>query len=380
MAEKTNHLSIPSSGGFGLYNRYKYWNTSSRNASGRLVLRAQPCWIQITTLVGRETNSTDTGWIDYASRDVRSGYKFADDGGLKLDQNTGPVWDSVYNAAYSRFRGKLYKGGASLGVTLAGIRQSRDMIAARMEKLARASTDLVGRTSRNPRVYKDWNDVSRARASDILEGEFGWLPLVQDVHSFLTTAIDTPASPFIRASQHVPVAGTSRYKDGSNRFTASVYGKVRCTIAAQAVISNPNLWLANRLGLINPATVVWDLVPWSFVVNMFANINGILNSYTDFMGLDLRDLNVTRGYTLVWDNHVTRDADPRYLNQQVVIRRTSRSVGGSLPRPSLQFQLPKGNWELALIAGALGVQNMSKISRLMTLPRKLRALSLKETS
>lgn len=367
MAFKSNHYSVPPGypqNGPGVYDQLKWWVTSDRGPSGKLDLRAQPFRSERRTN-NRQVNTHDDRWFGDVFPDVRSGLDFASTVGLRYN-NEGDSWGPLYNEAYARFRGKLYKGGASLGVTLGGLQQSREMISSRSQKLANFTSSILRKKELRARRVKPgrWRDVANARASDVLETEFGWVPLIQDIHSALFTACDTPRSPFIRARAKSPIYNRDEEYYSNYLTVKEAGGTAWVTIAGSAVIDNPNLWLLNRLGLINPAVVAWDLVPWSFVVNMFVNVNAILQSMTDFVGLEFRDLSVTRrcdtNYTML---RTWRD-QPGIYYQSVTERRAYRSVGGSLPRPSLQFQLPKGNWELGLIASALAVQNVRKIGAL----------------
>jgi hypothetical protein len=45
--------------------------------------------------------------------------------------------------------------------------------------------------------------------------------------------------------------------------------------------------LASRLGLINPASVAWELVPFSFVVDWFTGFGSYLDSFTELAGLSV---------------------------------------------------------------------------------------------
>lgn len=52
-------------------------------------------------------------------------------------------------------------------------------------------------------------------------------------------------------------------------------------------VTNPNFALANQLGLINPGTVAWEIVPFSFLVDWFIPVGAWLNSFTDILGYDV---------------------------------------------------------------------------------------------
>jgi len=52
-------------------------------------------------------------------------------------------------------------------------------------------------------------------------------------------------------------------------------------------VENPNLFAAGQLGLVNPAVVLFDRYPLSFVLNWFWPIQQWMASWTDFVGLRL---------------------------------------------------------------------------------------------
>jgi hypothetical protein len=59
----------------------------------------------------------------------------------------------------------------------------------------------------------------------------------------------------------------------------------RVQLIANMKVVNPNLNLAQRLGLTNPLTVMFELIPFSFVAGWFVNFEQVLAQYTDFMGI-----------------------------------------------------------------------------------------------
>jgi hypothetical protein len=140
------------------------------------------------------------------------------------------------------------------------------------------------------------------------------------------------------------------------------------TVASTVQITNPNLWLLNRLGLINPGTVIWDLIPWSFVVNMFVNINAILESFTDTVGLDISNQSVTKSYSaLATTRAYSSEANMKlgnYASWDTYHKNRTRTTG-TIPAVKWAFRVPDLNWELALIATSLVVQKMNKITRLV---------------
>jgi hypothetical protein len=277
-----------------------------------------------------------------------------------------PFNDSHYNEVYAKFAGKLHAGGADLGVAFGSWAQTVDMIVDRCEKLRDFfSLKRASRRKSRRRPKREDKFSRKALASDVLEGEFGWLPLVADIYHGLVTVCGKNAIPstWVHASSVF-----TRYTHDDNtlasvpRVITDRSGKGRLTIACAVEVENPNLWLLNRLGLINPLTVAWDLVPWSFVVNMFVNVNQILSSLTDFVGLTLSQSTVTRSYsglreqTTTWKDFYGPGLN-RFSAMNVLSKRKNR-VAGPIPRPSLVIKAPSVDWNLCVIASALVVQKV----------------------
>lgn len=288
-------------------------------------------------------------------------------------------WKTTDNKANARFVAEVRKGSASLGVTFGSWRQSREMIVHRAQQSAKlmdqAYASLIGDKKRLRRIRRQREPA----ANLVLEGQFGWVPLQQDIHASLNTvcqeALDVPrfVSGRGRASWNV-----SEYDDGSNPATSPHQniqwnGSSRTTVNALVRVSNPNAYLLNRLGLVNPALVAWDLVPWSFVVNMFVNTNQLISSVTDFVGLELSDMSTTQSATMSrtemqFGNLVTIDGRkvqfPGSCLTEHRNRYKYRTVGG-FPPVVPEFKVPKLDWNLAVIASSLLLQKASRISNLI---------------
>lgn len=135
--------------------------------------------------------------------------------------------------------------------------------------------------------------ILRTMAATLLAYRYGVAPIMSDI--FKTHALMTQPSQDdfnIRLTRAVgvralPLDGwfTERW-DGSHRYT------VRYT----AKVDNPNVWLANRLGLLNPLYWAWDATPWSFVVDWWLPVGDVLQSYTAYLGLSWIDGSDTVSY------------------------------------------------------------------------------------
>lgn len=285
-------------------------------------------------------------------------------------------WAGLENKTYAKLFSLIKSDKAGLGVNLAQVGKSIQMIRDRTTKVATMLSQKEAELWAHRRVIRrrlgktpsDWRGVAQARASDILEGQFGWAPLISDaVATMAILANGVPYSPWLRASRKQPIS-TSSGEVFAPYFTDTETweGFIRCTYSVQVEVTNPNLWLLNQLGLINPATVALDAVPWSWVVSMFLNYNQVLNSFTDQAGIELSNISVTYSRDVT---HVQKRVGRRtyYHSSQTDQRTThllekSRWLGGVIPRPKLMFHWPKADWNLALIASAVMVQRVNKLN------------------
>lgn len=172
--------------------------------------------------------------------------------------------------AVNRCREKLYnKLGTAIDMstTIAERRQAVTMISQRATQLLRSFRAVkrgrFGDAAEILGVSKTPQGVSRAKqmSNNWLEYHFGWSPLVSDIYG----AVDVLQGPVpVRQVRASAKAGIPRktfgkyplnYGDPPVGYTDQTY-EVRSGFEFE--IKNPDLWLANRLGLVNPASVVWE--------------------------------------------------------------------------------------------------------------------------
>lgn len=200
---------------------------------------------------------------------------------------------STKNKAYDKLV-DMMRSSASIGAALAEASDAYAMVANRAKQLLsfgqavkRLQFDKAAAILRASTVPKG---VSKRKsfASNYLEFHFGWSPMIGDIYD----AIDVLQSPMDNFTPRGKAStGTMQYEsqkgppaEYSSKTTATWSGHVHAGVDVR--ITNPNLWLANQLGLINPAAVVWEVVPFSFVVDWFVNVEQTLSSFTDFLGLE----------------------------------------------------------------------------------------------
>lgn len=318
---------------------------NSPRVDGKLVLRNNPYLLLAGRLGPQRFSKGFDSWCwkkAYSGADVPPG-------ALSLFRE-----QQLHKTCYSKLRGKLYRGSASLGVTLATVKQSREMINTRYSQLTQkaeaAAADLLSWESRGRNSGPKYLE---RLAGFHLEVIFGWTPLVQDIHAAATSVIQL-------ADEHDFVS-VSANNDGAVYQSAYDTWVLQCRVAYSTAvrITNPNRWLAERAGLLNPAVVAWDIVPWSFVVNMFVNTGQLVQSITDFAGLQFDDMHatVTKKY------HAVRQAPEYgvYSSMRGVDKR--RAPSPLPPVPSLTFRLPDANWDTAATAASLFTQRFGAVAR-----------------
>jgi hypothetical protein len=119
-----------------------------------------------------------------------------------------------------------------------------------------------------------------------LEYWFGWSPSVNDIFTALEQLeSDIPNSRF---------SGTARVR--FNKTTGPIFGgvqqqtaTVRIKTGATVRCTNPNLFLASQLGIVNPAAIAWEVIPFSFLVDWIFKVGDFINSFSDFAGCALEN-------------------------------------------------------------------------------------------
>lgn len=189
-------------------------------------------------------------------------------------------------------------------------------------------------------------------ADGFLISEFGFKPLIRELEALATRTVSIMKRlEFLRKTQGAVIgakyARSHTFTKGDVElgladdwgFKAATYhltgirGHVKYTCTAKVkndLVGLDDLCAGIRmylksLGLGNVATFLWDLVPWSFVVDWFANVSGLLDRYASvdaFQG-ELKVLSAGTGFK----KSVTAD---------VVLR--GSTVRGELPHGQLFFK------------------------------------------
>jgi hypothetical protein len=130
-------------------------------------------------------------------------------------------------------------------------------------------------------------------------------------------------------------------------------GKVFVRTGGRVGIENLDLALASQLGVVNPASIAWELIPFSFIVDWFLNVGDFLNQFSDFLGLRIEDDYTSHHYDLVRHMQTIRSGK---LHEDAYVWKATKRVMGHLTGPSLSFSLPNPGWRKAVTAISLLLQ------------------------
>lgn len=327
-----------------------YWKErnwiSSQRINGKLVLRNNP----YTYLSGKYTRPRKypAGYHSWLPSRPPNGSD------VPLAVHKQYAIRSLEEKCYQKVRRKLYKGSAAFGVTLGSMKQSKEMVEERLDTIRTKGASAFARLASVERRRGLYHTKTLETAASVhLEIIFGWTPLLADIVAGCTSVIQlSDVHTFISVAQNA----TGNVRTGNDHYAT----RSRVAVSTGVRITNPNRWLAERAGLLNPATVAWDLVPWSFVVNMFVNTGQLVQSITDFAGLEFKDMMQTTTQQYWCERAVTSGNIVVSSGWTGYDKR--RKEASLRPPRSLTFRLPDANWDTAAMAASLMIQQFTKVA------------------
>lgn len=269
---------------------------------------------------------------------------------------TGNLVTQCINKALDKFYDQLDEQ-AMLAVNYAERKQASAMMAARLFQLARFGRALrkfdlvtaakslgldpnsgiptVYRKGQKPRGWSNAKARSKIVANAWLEFHFGWEPVVKDIFHAIQVLQAPMTGKTFWVDATLPIKFSWRLKTGATSYLREAEGFVNVKVGSTLAVTDSNAYMANRLGLTNPAAWAWELIPFSFVVDWFATVGNFINQWTDLDGVRLIDpwyattCNISRAYYAV-----------RYSSSAIDIWSTGfyfqRALG--LPRYKIAFR------------------------------------------
>lgn len=254
-----------------------------------------------------------------------------------------PAWQPAKNKAYSRLVDEVNGERSQLGTFFAEWRESFGMVANRAIGLRRAYSSLrrgdfrrfLRELSVSPKrkhrgkVRNSLNEVSGLW----LEYWFGWAPSVADIYGSLQQ-LSEPLPSGIRYQGSAKDSRVSGFRKDEGSWGINVnecHNTFRVRVGGRFSLVNPNLYLASQMGLINPAAIAWEVVPFSFMVDWVVDVSSFIESFTDFAGLEVsQTYHNFKGNYLKERGYIRPGTRQAFLNQT----RFERRVGLIRPLPN----------------------------------------------
>lgn len=273
--------------------------------------------------------------------------------------NSGVYKDAMarlHNRALAAWYEKI-RGGLQLGVDVAEGDQTLRLIS---NTLRAMRNPMKAWQNKYRSLKKDWSwrTPLRETGSAWLAFHFGVEPLIKELHELMellekqliknetVTVTKVETMPYVRTA-----AGLS--ENHSFRCLVRISGKHR--------ITNMDLAMGSSLGLINPATVAWELVPYSFVVDWFFPISTYLNQLDALAGREVTDaystwyvigaLQFSLQYPQVNYGHPAYGI-PQYLRHVNLLR--------TIGVPGAKLQKIPFKWNLSAVRAATSIALLSQ--------------------
>lgn len=286
--------------------------------------------------------------------------------GLSEDYYLNPLQENLVgqtikkewtNSLYDKLRKELDGTKGELLTSSMEWRTSLDMISGRVRQLSGAYLAVrkfrFKQAARILRIQTPsrFENLTRKRAQKEklsptaawLEYWMGWAPLYGDI----ANAVDTLQSGPPERLRHFSVG--VRVKDeilievrGANGSTTKIdinyHRKGTYSAYGDVTIANYNTNLANKLGFTNPALTLWQMAPFSFMVDWFTNIGTVLGALTDFEGLSFSNTGTALALEtkatakgIRWRSYTTRPIDQSGFSWNRL------RTPGALPKPRLDI-------------------------------------------
>lgn len=274
---------------------------------------------------------------------------------------------ATYNAAYEKFRGMI-SDSAGWAENIAQAGKARTMFVNRAVQLAQFATALkhhrfgdAARILRTPTPSRASN--KKAVSQNFLEYEYGLKPIISDLHGTMQVLTSDPGLRKIKASRMTIMRDDYSTYILGGFDTQKAVCRLAITLRSGVRVTNPNLFLANQLGLTDLA-LPWKLIPFSFVVDWFVNVEQVISSVTDDFGLTLVEPHWTwftrsdlRKFTYTpYESMGIQHSTSSTRNQVAVEMLRSTGIPGPtlIIKPFKGFSVQRGAQAIALVLAVLG--------------------------
>lgn len=130
-----------------------------------------------------------------------------------------------------------------------------------------------------------------------LEYNYGWKPLLSDIYTLANSMFTVPPYYLSRnvELEFAPAKGKREYWGSEYTYvtTTSTFVTAKARATGYITVDEPAMYSLAQMGITNPAAVIWESVPFSFVADWFLPIGDYINQMGAINGLNFSGYNIT---------------------------------------------------------------------------------------
>lgn len=269
---------------FGEHYRSETWPKRNYATSDCVRHRVKPSCLTVTGLVIQASLSNTNV---YEQGDKQNGiYRSGSPTNVFVSSIVKTVTKRSSDGSMSLKRAQAKVSDYNFGETLVEFNETLNLVSKRLGDFVKFVNNV--RSGKWKQIgHKPSDKLKRAPASKrmadhYLELQFGWKPIISDIHDALEAfgnGLRTRG-----AKVHTRSGRKANYiKDGSSSWVDSA--NLEASASFRGVVQNERLAQLNQLGLLNPAKMAWEKLPFSFLVDWFWPISTVLGALTAGAGL-----------------------------------------------------------------------------------------------
>lgn len=177
---------------------------------------------------------------------------------------------------------KLKNQTVHIGNIIAERKQTMDLVQSSVKRIL----DLIKLKKNIFKAAASYAKNPKQIASDVLAFKFGVEPLMNDIQKF-AQYLDKDSDNHVvvvranTGSKHaIPV------KVSTSQLTFEGFVEISYTV--KCVVDNPALRTLSEFGMVNPLEILWEVTPWSFVVDWFLPVGDWISNKTSDLGLTFK--------------------------------------------------------------------------------------------
>jgi hypothetical protein len=207
--------------------------------------------------------------------------------------------------------------------------------------------------------------MGKSAANRWLELQYGWKPLMNDVYfAYKKLKTDAVKPQWITAKRNItlgePLPSIPPINGGLMYVAGTVKSGARARIDVE--VTNPGLFELDQVGLLNPALLAWELIPFSFVVDWMFPIGNVIQALTAGVGVSFKAGSLTKWSTaklvVNWTQHPFEKG--AMISCKMESLSTQRTIFNSLPLPRFYMKNPLSSVTRMATALAL-LHSMGKV-------------------